>query len=115
MFVHPTNKAVILDLKGFFIYFLTYFDYMYRHQNITIIVKRESETRPISEIAIIILSLKFIGSFKAAAFPFVFPPSRFRLLSNGRSLSCPPQFAPAASRKKRDANSQTIISTKIDA
>ena len=34
-----------------------------QHQNISIIVEGESETFPISEIAIIILSLKFIGSF----------------------------------------------------
>ena len=37
---------------------------------ITIIIKGESKTSPISEIAIIILSLKFIGSFEAAAFSF---------------------------------------------
>ena len=54
--------------------------YFYQHQNITIINKGESETCPISKIAIIILSLKFVGSFEAAAFSFTnlfFPPSRF--------------------------------------
>ena len=77
--------------------------YFYQYQNITIIIKGESETCPISEIAIIILSLKFIGSFEAAAFSpthLFFPPSRFSLLSSGRSLCCLPHFAPTSSRKK---------------
>ena len=43
--------------------FLSTKNYFYQHQNISIIVKEESETCPIFEIAIIILSLKFIGSF----------------------------------------------------
>ena len=50
----------------------------------------------VSEIAIIILSLKFIGSFEAAAFSLLlnlfFPPSRFSLLSSGRSLCYLPHF-----------------------
>ena len=69
-------------------------------------IKGESETCPISEIAIIILSLKFIGSFEAAAFSFTklfFPPSRFILLSRGRSPCCLPNFARTALRKKRAA------------
>ena len=41
--------------------------YFCQHHNITIIIKGESETCPISEIAIIIL---FIGSFEAEAFSF---------------------------------------------
>ena len=64
--VHLTNTAVILDLKGF----LINQNYFYQHHNITIIIEGERETCPISEIAIIILSLKFIGSFEAAAFSF---------------------------------------------
>ena len=59
----------------------------------------------LSEIAIIILSLKFIGSFEAAAFSTTnlrFPPSRFSLLSSGRSLFCLPHFAPTASRTKKE-------------
>ena len=64
MFVHPTNTAVILDLKAF----LLSKNYFYQDQNIAFIVTGESETCPISEIAIIIVSLKFIGSFEAAAF-----------------------------------------------
>ena len=80
MFVHPTNTAVIL---GVFInqkLFLT--------PNITVIVNEESETNPISEIAIIILSLKLIDSFEAAEFLLLtcFP--------RGHSLSCLPHFAP---------------------
>ena len=67
MFVHPTNTTVILDLKRF----LSIKNYFYQNQNITIIIKGESETCPISEIAIIILSLKFIGSFEAAAISFI--------------------------------------------
>ena len=51
--------------------FLSIKNYFYRHQNITIIVMAESETCPISEIATIILSLKFTGTFEAAAFPFI--------------------------------------------
>ena len=77
----------------------------YQHQNVTIIIKGESETCLISEIAMIILSLKFIGSFAVAPFPFTnlfFPPS-LSLLSSGRSLCCLPHFGPTASRKKRAA------------
>ena len=79
-------------------------DYFYQHQIITIIIKGESERCPISEIAIIILSLKFIGSFEAAAFSFTnlfLLPSSFSLLSSGHSLCCLPHFAPTASRKKK--------------
>ena len=50
--------------------FLSIKNYFYQHQNITIIIKGECETCPISEIALIILSLTFIGSFEAAAFSF---------------------------------------------
>ena len=86
--------------------FLSIKNYFYQHQSITIIFKRESETFPISKIAIIILSLKFIGSFEAAAFSFTnlfFPPNHFSLLSSGRSLCCLPHCFPTASRKKRAA------------
>ena len=38
-------------------------NYIYQHQNITIIIKRESETCPISEIFIIILSTAEAFSF----------------------------------------------------
>ena len=68
-----------------------------------LLINGESETCPISEIAIIIVSLKFIGSFQAATFSFInlfFPPGRFSLLSSGRSLS---RFAPTAPRKKKRA------------
>ena len=78
----------------------------YQHQNVTIIIKGESETCPISEIAIIIHSIKFIVSFEAAAFSFTnlfFPPSQLHLLSGCRSLCCLPHLAPTASRKKRAA------------
>ena len=53
-------------------------------------------------IAIIILSLKFIDSFKAATFSFTwfFPPSCFSLFSSGRSFSCHSHFVTPASRKK---------------
>ena len=76
MFVHPTNTAVILDYKAF----LSIKDYFYQHQNITIVIKGDSETYPISEIAIIILSLSL--SVEAAAFSFtnLFFPGRFSLL-----------------------------------
>ena len=74
--------------------------------SINIRISREIETCPISEIAIIILSLKFISSFEAAAFSFTnlfFLPSRFSLLSCSHSLCCLPHLvptAPTASRKK---------------
>ena len=97
-------------------------NYFYQHQNITIIIKGESEACPISEIAIIILSLEFIGSFEAAAFSFTglfFPPSRLSLLSSGRSLCCLPHFAPTASRKKRAAKNilsalSAMRNTRVD-
>ena len=53
-----------------------------------------------------ILSLKFMGSFEAAAFTstnLFFPPSHFSLLYSGRSLCSLPHFASTASRKKRTA------------
>ena len=74
--------------------------------DITIIIMGQCETCPISEIAIIILSLTFISSFEAATFSFTnlfSPPSRFSLLYSGCSLCCLPHFAPRASRKKRAA------------
>ena len=39
----------------------------YHHQNISIIIEGESEAWPISEIAIIVLSLKFIAGFQCHA------------------------------------------------
>ena len=90
MFVQPSNMVVILGLKGFLInqkLLLSTSKYHYY------IIKGESETCPISEIAMIIVSLKFIGSFEAVAFSFTnsfFPPSHFSLLSSGRSLCCLP-------------------------
>ena len=80
-------------------------NYVYQHQNITIIIKGQSETCPISEIAIIILSPMFSGSFQAVAFSFTnlfFPSSRFRLLSSVRSLCCLPHFASTALRNQRE-------------
>ena len=97
--------------------------YFYQHQNITnIIIKGEIETCPISEIATIILHLKYIGSFEAAAFSFTnlfFQPSRFILLSRGRSLCCLPHLFPTASRKKRAAKKilsalSAIRNTRVD-
>ena len=100
MFVHPTNTAVILDLKRFLInqkLFLSTSEYYYYYQ-------WRKWTYPISEIAIIIVSLKFIDSFEATAFSFtnlLFPPLRFSLLYSGRFLACLPHFAPPPSRKKK--------------
>ena len=102
IFVHRTNMAVILDLKGF----LINQNYFYQHQNIAIIIEGDSETCTISEFRMIILFLKFIGSFQVAAFSFpnlFFLPSRFSLLSSGHSLCCLPQFASTTSRKPRAA------------
>ena len=73
---------------------------------ISLFIKGESEICPIFEIAIIVLSLKFISLFEAAAFSITnlfFPPSRFSLFSSDRSLCCLPHFAPTASRKKKRA------------
>ena len=94
----------------------------YQHQNVTIIIKGESETCPILEIAIIILSLKFISSFEAATFSFInlfFPPSHFSLLSSSHSLCCLPHFASTASRKKGKAKKilsalNVIRNTRVD-
>ena len=104
MDVHPKNTAVILDLKGFLInqnLFLSTSEYHFYYQG-----RKWNVTCQISEIAIIILSLKFISSFEAAAFSFTnlfFLPSRFSLLSCSHSLCCLPHLvptAPTASRKK---------------
>ena len=102
MFVHPTNTAVILDLKAFLLnqkLFPSTSEYHYY------IIKGESETCPISEIAIIIVSLKFIGSFQAAAFSFTnlfFPPCHFSLLSSGRSLVAFPILLQQLQEKKNE-------------
>ena len=65
LFILP-NTAVTLDWKAF----LSVKNYFYQHQNITIIIKGESETCPNFWNRHIILSLKFIGSFEAAALSF---------------------------------------------
>ena len=62
---------------------------------------------------IIILSLKFIGSFEAAMLFFTdlfFLPSHFSLLSNGRSLCCLPHFVPTASRKNEQQKNSLPLS-----
>ena len=66
MFVHPTEYGGDIELKGFLISQI----YFYQHQNITIIIKGESETCSNFWNRHIILSLKFIGSFEAAALSF---------------------------------------------
>ena len=60
------NTAMILDWKAF----LSVKNYFYQHQNITIVIKGEGETCPNFWNRHIILSLKFIGSFEAAALSF---------------------------------------------
>ena len=92
-------------------------NYFYQHQNITIIIKGESETCPISEIAVIILSLKFLGSFEADTFPFTnlfFPPSRFSLLPSDRSLSCLPPSC-SNSFKKKTSSQKSYLRFKRNA
>ena len=83
--------------------FLSIKNYFYQHQNIAIIIKGECDRCPISDVAVIIFPLKFVGSFGAATFSFTnffFPPNRFSLLYSGRSLCCLLHFTPTASRKK---------------
>ena len=80
---------------------------------ISLFIKGESEICPIFEIAIIVLSLKFISLFEAAAFSITnlfFPPSRFSLFSSDRSLCCLPHFAPTASRKKKTSSKKIFFS-----
>ena len=60
------NTAVTLDWKAF----LSVKNYFYQHQNITIIIKGEGETCQNFWNRHIIISLKFIGSFEAAALSF---------------------------------------------
>ena len=90
MFVHPTNTAVILDLKGFLInqLFLSTSEYHFYYQG-------GKRNMPFSEIVIIILSIKLFGSFEAAAISLTnlfFPPSRFSLLSSNHSQCCLPHL-----------------------
>ena len=65
MFVHPTEYGGDIALKSFLIS-----QKFYQHQNITIIIKGESETYPNFWNCHVILSLKFIGSFEAAVLSF---------------------------------------------
>ena len=67
VFVHPTNTAVILDLKGFLInqkWFLSTSEYHYYYQG------RKWDMSDFWNRHLIILSLKFIRSFEAATFSF---------------------------------------------
>ena len=73
--------------------FLSTSEYQYH------IIRGESETRPISEIAIIIVSLKFIGFSRLAALVGFLAVRR----SSRSNLCCLPHFAPTVSRKKRAA------------
>ena len=113
MFVHPTNTAVILDLKSFLInqkLFLSTSEYYYYYQgrkwNMSDFWNRNNH---------IILSLKFIGSFGAVTFSFTnlfFPPSRFSLLSSGRSLCCLPILLQQLQEKnERQKKILTALST----
>ena len=77
---------------------------------ISLFIKGESETCPISEIAIIILSLKFIGSTEAAAFSFTnlfFPPSRFSFRFK-RSFSLLPSTILLQQLKKNDQQKKIL-------
>ena len=64
MFVRPTEYSSDIRLER-----LSYQSKsILSTSSITIIFKGENKTCPISEIAIIIISLKFIGSFEASVF-----------------------------------------------
>ena len=72
---------------------------------ISLFIKGESETCPISVIAIIILSLKFIGSTEAAAFSFTnlfFPPSRVSFCLKRSFSLLPSPFCSNSFKKKND-------------
>ena len=108
LFILP-NTAVTLDWKAF----SSVKNYFYQHQNITIIIKGESETCPnFWNRHIISLSklYRFIWScrFVFLVLNLIFPPSRFSLLSSGRSLCYLPHFAPTASRKKTSSQKYSL-------
>ena len=105
MFVHPTNTAVILHILIYQKLFLSTSEYHYY------IINGKSETCPISKIAIIIVSLKFIGSFEAAAFSFTnlfFPLSLFSLISSGRLFVALPILLQQLQEKKKAVKKHSL-------
>ena len=116
MFVHPTKYGSDIGLKR-----LSYQSKIISiNIRISPLLSREKvKNARISEIDVIILSLKFMGSFEAATFSFtaelVVPPWRFSLLSSSRSLCYLPHCAPTASRKKRAAKYNYSLRLKRNA
>ena len=84
LFILP-NTAVTLDWKAF----LSVKNYFYQHQSIPIIIKGESETCPNFWNRHIILSLKFIGSFEAAALSLFLSTSEYHHYYQGRKWNMP--------------------------
>ena len=107
MFAHPTEYG-----SDTWKAFLLIKNYFYQHQNITIIIKGESETCPNfwnRHTNSLPKVYRFIWSCRVFFYYWTFfsPLSRFSLHSSSRSLCYLPHFARTASRKKRAA--KTIL------
>ena len=101
MFVHPTEYGGDIGLKGFLIsqkLFLSTSEYHHYYQggkwNMPEFLK--SPYNSLSKVYWFIWSCRFVF----LVLNLIFPPSRFSLLSSGRSLCYLSNFAPKASRKK---------------
>ena len=103
IFVYPTEYGGDIGLKGFLIsqkLFLSTSEYQHYYQgrkwNMPEFLK--SPYNSLSKV------YRFIWSCRVfLVLNLIFPPSRFSLLSSGRSLCDLPHFAPTASRKKQAA------------
>ena len=101
MFVYPTQHGGDIGLKGFLVsqkLFLSTSEYHHYYQggkwNMPEFLK--SPYNSLSKVYRFIWSCRFVF----LVLNLIFPPSRFSLLSSGRSLCYLPHFAPTASRKK---------------
>ena len=104
MFVHPTEYGGDIGLKGFLIsqkLFLStseYHPYLYQGRKWNMPEFLKSPYNSVSKVYRFILSCRVF-----LVLNLIFPPSRFSLLSSGRSLCYLPHFVPTASRKKQAA------------
>ena len=102
MFVYPTQYGGQIGLKGFLVsqkLFLSTSEYHHYYQGGKLNMPEflKSPYNSLSKVYRFIWSCRFVF----LVLNLIFTPSRFSLLSSGRSLCYLPHFAPTASRKKK--------------
>ena len=109
IFVYPTEYGGDIGLKGFLIsqkLFLSTSEYHHYYQggkwNMPEFLKSPYDS--LSKLYWFIWSCRFVF----LVLNLIFPPSRFSLLSSGRSLCYLPHFAPTASRKKTSSQKYSL-------